>query len=54
MTTHTLDQQRASMAWQYAKSGMGTPYAKEYKSLAKEAPALTAYVAEGVLVRVSP
>lgn len=40
MTTHTLDQQRAALAWQYAKSGMGTPYAKEYKGLAKGAPAL--------------
>jgi CRISPR-associated protein Cmr5 len=40
MTTHTLDQQRAALAWQYAKSGMSTQYAKEYKGLAKGAPAL--------------
>ena len=37
--THTLDQQRAQLAWSYATEGM-TRYGKEYKSLAKGAPAL--------------
>lgn len=41
MTTHTPDQQRASLVWQHDKNGMGTPYDKEYKGLAKGAPALT-------------
>lgn len=39
MTTHTLDQQRAALAWGYAKDGMAK-YGKEYKGLAKGAPAL--------------
>lgn len=39
MTTHTLDQQRAALAWQYAKDGMAQ-HGKEYKGLAKGAPAL--------------
>lgn len=37
--TQTLDQQRAALAWQYAKDGM-TKCGKEYKGLAKGAPAL--------------
>lgn len=37
--TQTLDQQRAALAWQYATTGM-TQHGKEYKSLAKGAPAL--------------
>lgn len=39
MSTQTLDQQRAALAWQYAKDGM-TKCGKEYKGLAKGAPAL--------------
>lgn len=39
MTTQTLDQQRAALAWQYAKDGM-SKCGKEYKNLAKGAPAL--------------
>lgn len=37
--TQTLDQQRAALAWQYATAGMAQ-YGKEYKGLAKGAPAL--------------
>lgn len=37
--TQTLDQQRAALAWQYAKDGMAK-CGKEYKVLAKGAPAL--------------
>lgn len=37
--TQTLDQQRAALAWQFATAGMAQ-YGKEYKSLAKGAPAL--------------
>lgn len=37
--TQTLDQQRAALAWQYAKDGMAK-CGKEYKALAKGAPAL--------------
>lgn len=37
--TQTLDQQRATLAWGYAKDGM-TQHGKEYKGLAKGAPAL--------------
>ncbi len=37
--THTLDQQRAALAWQYATAGMQL-HGKEYKGLAKGAPAL--------------
>lgn len=36
----TLDQQRAALAWSYANAGMKAPFSKEYKSLAKGAPAL--------------
>lgn len=35
----TLDQQRAALAWQYATAGM-QQHGKDYKSLAKGAPAL--------------
>lgn len=38
--TQTLDQKRASLAWQYATAGMASQYSKEYKGLAKGAPAL--------------
>ena len=38
--TQTLDQKRAALAWQYATAGMASQYSKEYKSLAKGAPAL--------------
>lgn len=40
--TQTLDQKRAALAWQYASAGMGQPAkaSKEYKGLAKGAPAL--------------
>jgi CRISPR-associated protein Cmr5 len=37
--TQTLDQQRAALAWGYAKDGM-VQHGKEYKGLAKGAPAL--------------
>lgn len=37
--TQTLDQQRAALAWQYATVGMKL-HGKEYKGLAKGAPAL--------------
>lgn len=37
--TQTLDQKRATIAWQYATAGMAQ-YGKEYKGLAKGAPAL--------------
>lgn len=37
--TQTLDQQRATLAWQYATAGMAQ-FGKEYKGLAKGAPAL--------------
>lgn len=37
--TQTLDQQRAALAWGYATAGM-TQHDKEYKGLAKGAPAL--------------
>ena len=37
--TQTLDQQRATLAWGYAKDGM-TQHGTEYKNLAKGAPAL--------------
>jgi len=37
--SQTLDQQRAALAWLYATAGMAQ-YGKEYKSLAKGAPAL--------------
>ena len=37
--SQTLDQKRASIAWQYATAGMAQ-HGKEYKSLAKGAPAL--------------
>jgi CRISPR-associated protein Cmr5 len=37
--SQTLDQQRASLAWQYASAGM-QQHGKEYKGLAKGAPAL--------------
>lgn len=35
----TLDQQRAALAWKYASAGMAA-FGKEYKGLAKGAPAL--------------
>ena len=38
--TQTLDQKRAALAWQYATAGMAQQYGKEYKGLAKGAPAL--------------
>lgn len=38
--TQTLDQQRATLAWGYAKDGMTQQHAKAYKNLAKGAPAL--------------
>lgn len=41
--TQTLDQQRAALAWSYAKDGMtqhGKEHGKAYKNLAKGAPAL--------------
>ena len=40
--SHTLDQQRAALAWQYATDGMRLPdkESKAYKGLAKGAPAL--------------
>lgn len=37
--SQTLDQQRAALAWQYATAGMAQ-HGKEYKGLAKGAPAL--------------
>ena len=37
--TQTLDQKRAALAWGYAKASM-QQYGKEYKGLAKGAPAL--------------
>lgn len=37
--TQTLDQQRAALAWGYATAGMAQ-HGKEYKGLAKGAPAL--------------
>lgn len=37
--TQTLDQKRAALAWQYATAGM-SQHGKEYKGLAKGAPAL--------------
>ena len=37
--SHTLDQQRAALAWGFATTGM-QQHGKEYKSLAKGAPAL--------------
>ena len=37
--TQTLDQQRATLAWQYATAGMAL-HGKEYQGLAKGAPAL--------------
>jgi CRISPR-associated protein Cmr5 len=37
--TQTLDQKRAALAWQYATAGMAQ-HGKEYKGLAKGAPAL--------------
>lgn len=37
--TQTLDQQRAALAWGYAKDGMAQ-HGKAYKNLAKGAPAL--------------
>lgn len=37
--TPTLDQKRATLAWQYAAAGVAQ-YGKEYKGLAKGAPAL--------------
>lgn len=37
--TQTLDQKRAALAWQYATVGMAQ-HGKEYKGLAKGAPAL--------------
>ena len=37
--TQTLDQKRAALAWGYATAGMAQ-HGKEYKSLAKGAPAL--------------
>lgn len=37
--SQTLDQKRAAMAWQYATVGMNQ-FGKEYKGLAKGAPAL--------------
>lgn len=36
----TLDQQRAAFAWECASAGMSAPFGKEYKVLAKGAPAL--------------
>lgn len=36
----TLDQQRAALAWGYANAGMKASFSKEYKGLAKGAPAL--------------
>lgn len=39
MSTHTLDQQRAALAWTFATAGM-QQHGKEYKGLAKGAPAL--------------
>lgn len=38
--TQTLDQQRAALAWGYATSNMAQPHGKDYKNLAKGAPAL--------------
>lgn len=38
--TQTLDQKRAALAWSYATAGMSSQYGKEYKALAKGAPAL--------------
>jgi len=38
--SQTLDQKRAAIAWQYATAGMTQQYSKEYKGLAKGAPAL--------------
>lgn len=37
--TQTLDQKRAAIAWKFAKAGI-PQYGKEYKGLAKGAPAL--------------
>lgn len=37
--SQTLDQKRAALAWQYATAGMAQ-HGKEYKGLAKGAPAL--------------
>lgn len=37
--SQTLDQKRATLAWQFAKDGMAQ-HGKEYKGLAKGAPAL--------------
>ena len=37
--SQTLDQKRATLAWQYATAGI-TEFPKEYKGLAKGAPAL--------------
>ena len=37
--THTLDQKRAALAWQYATDGVAQ-HGKEYRNLAKGAPAL--------------
>lgn len=37
--TSTLDQKRAALAWQYASNGI-KDHGKEYKNLAKGAPAL--------------
>lgn len=37
--TQTLDQQRAALAWGYAKAGIGQ-HGKKYKALAKGSPAL--------------
>lgn len=37
--SQTLDQKRASLAWQYATAGI-SQHGKEYKGLAKGAPAL--------------
>lgn len=38
--TRTLDQQRAAFAWECASAGMQAASHKEYKALAKGAPAL--------------
>ena len=38
--SQTLDQQRAAFAWECASAGMQQPHGKEYKVLAKGAPAL--------------
>ena len=38
--TQTLDQQRAALAWGYAVAGIRSQHSKEYKGLAKGAPAL--------------